>query len=83
MTKPRRCFIVLEDQRDDSGYIPSLVTEDESGHAPLIGNGEFASPWHWGTTLDEAKEVCRTENAKLGLSDDDVTTIVCSSMSQL
>lgn len=76
----RQCFIVLEGQCDERGYIPSLVTEGERGHAPLVGNGDFASPWYWGETIEKAKQHCRDENAKLGLTEDDVTTIVCSSM---
>jgi hypothetical protein len=80
MTAPRVCFYIPFGQCDDAGYIPSAVTEDEPGHAPLTGRGAHSAPWHWGKTYEEAKAICAEENARLGLSEDDVTAIVASSM---
>lgn len=74
------CYYVPEDQYDDNGYIPSIVTRGEAGHSPLKGNGEAASPWYWGKTLKEAKVTCAAENAKLGVSPDEALDILMSSM---
>ena len=81
MTKPRQCFYIPAGQCDDQGYIPSLVTEGEAGHAPLTGSGSHAAPWHWGKTYEEAQQVCKEENERLGISVDDALKIVSSSMS--
>jgi hypothetical protein len=80
MTQPRRCFIVLLEQRNERGFIPSVVTEGEPGHSPMIGNGEFSQPWYWGTEFDQALEVCAAANADLGLSPEDVDEITNSSI---
>jgi hypothetical protein len=80
MTAPRTCFIVFPDQHDAHGYIPSLVTEGEPGHAPLTGRGTAGQPWYWGTTYEAARETCARENERKGLSPEDVTEIMLSSM---
>lgn len=77
---PRMCFIVLIDQRDEHGFIPSVVYENESGHHPLVGKGDLARPWYWGQTYEAAKDVCANQNRSLGLSEDEVVEIVTSSM---
>ena len=77
---PRTCFAVFPDQRDENGFIPSVITEREAGHAPLTGRGTGSSPWYWGHTYDEAKETCRAANEHKGLSPDDVIEITLSSM---
>jgi hypothetical protein len=80
MTK-RTCFYIPTDAYvDGKGFIPSVVTEGEPGHAPLAGNGDLAQPWYWGMTYDEAKAHAEAENAKLGLTPDDISDIVLSSM---
>jgi hypothetical protein len=80
-TEPRTCFYISPDSYvDGKGFVPSVVTENEPGHAPLTGNGDFAQPYYWGDTYDKAKATAEAENTKLGLTPDDVTTIVLSSM---
>jgi hypothetical protein len=80
-TIPRRCFYIPADAYvEGKGFVPSLVTENEPGHSPLTGNGEFAAPWYWGNTYEEAKALADSENAKKGLTADDVATIIASSM---
>jgi hypothetical protein len=79
-TKPRQCFYIPVEQFDENGYIPSLVTEGQPGHAPLTGNGPGASPWYWGKTYAEAQRVCAGQNAKRGISPKDAAEIVFSSM---
>lgn len=79
--EPRRCYLILLDQRDDEGYIPSVVVAGEPGHNPLVGNGDHARPWHWGRTYDEAKTLCAKFNADdFGHTPVDVAIIVASSM---
>lgn len=76
----RICFYIIEGQMDDGQYVPSVVTENEAGHTPMMGRDEFASPWHWGATREEADDACGKANAEMGLTSEDVTHIVASSM---
>jgi len=77
----RTCFYIDPTQTpDEDGYIPSLVTEGEPGHAPLTGGGDFQTPWYWGKTLAEAEATAAKANAEQGLSPRDVIDIVMSSM---
>ncbi len=76
--KPRFCYYVSPAQ--EPPFVPSIVRENEPGHAPLIGRDDLAQPWVWGDTLAEAEAVCAEANRKLGLSQDDVDAIIASSM---
>lgn len=77
----RKCFYIDPTQDvDENGYIPSLVTENEPGHAPLVGNGSHAQPWYWGKTLEQANAIAKQQNERLGLTDRDVIEIISSSM---
>ncbi len=79
--QPRQCFVILATQCDEHGYIPSLVVENEAGHSPMTGRGEFATPWYWGKTLDRAEAVCaRFNKDRYGISEDTAWRIVASSM---
>lgn len=82
-TKKRRCYYILPTQDPEvyGGYVPSLVTENEAGHAPLIGDGDpLSQPWVWGKTLDRANEIASTRNFQEGLSEKDVRNIIASSL---
>lgn len=79
MTK-RQCMYVDETMATEGGFIPALVTEDEPGYAPMSGNGDFASPWVWGPTIQDAKRQCDDYNEKLGITRSDAAEIVLSSM---
>ena len=76
----RQCYRVMAGQRDDAGYIPSVITEGVRGHSPLTGNGPGAQPWHWGPSWEQAKAQEAEANADLGLTSEDVFAIVASSM---
>lgn len=83
MSKPRKCFYVpaAQDTETHGGYVPSLVTENEPGHAPLTGDpNKMQAPWVWGKTLVEARAIATEQNARLGLTEHDVAVIVASSM---
>jgi hypothetical protein len=79
MNGERNAFYIPIDQFDKNGFIPSLVTEGRYGHAPLDG-GQDGTPWYWGTTYEAAKAVAAKANVDNGLSEDDVATIIASSM---
>lgn len=76
----QHCYAVFHNQFDENGYVPSLITRDEAGHSPMLGNGECSSPWYWGKTFEQAEAVCRRVNECMGLSEQDVAEIIASSM---
>lgn len=79
--EPRQCYAIMESQRDEHGYIPSLVTEDESGHSPLRGRGPGSSPWYWGKTYQRAQEICDRQNlTHFGINRRTALKIIASSM---
>lgn len=80
--EPRQCFVILNDQfHPERGYVPSLVTENQPGHAPLVGRDELARPWFWGRTLEEAEATCERVNREtFGLEPDETLQIVISSI---
>ena len=81
MTDARVCFAILETQQDDHGYIPSLVTENEAGHAPMTGRGDNAVPWYWGKTRERAQQVCdRVNKQRYNISPKTAQRIITSSM---
>lgn len=80
--EPRQCFVILATEYDEGfGYVPCLVTENEPGYGAMRGNGEGATPWYWGKTMERAEEVCAHFNQeRYGISKATATRIVCSSM---
>lgn len=76
----RHAFYVDETMYTPNGYVPALVTEDEPGYSPMIGTGEHARPWYWGTDIATARDLVREANEKLGLSETDARKIVESSI---
>ena len=82
MTAEKRWIYYIDPSQDpgDDGYVPSIVAEDEPGHAPLKGNGELAQPWYWGKTRADAEARASDENAKRGIDPDEALSILMSSM---
>ena len=78
----RFCYYVepTQDPKVHGGFVPSTVFENESGHFPMVGQGELAVPWVWGGTLADAEGVCEKTNRDLGLSPRDVDKIISRSM---
>jgi hypothetical protein len=74
------CYVIVADQKDENGYIPSMVKRDVSGHFPMRGNGPFSCPWYWGKTFEEAEETCKRANERMGLTEKDVQEIITSSV---
>ncbi len=80
-TSPRKCFFIpVDGYVDGKGFVPSVVTENEPGHAPLIGSDNLSQPYYWGDTYDKAKAIAESENTRLGLTPGDVNNIILSSM---
>jgi hypothetical protein len=81
MSETRICYYIPPDSYvEDKGFIPALVTENEPGYAPLTGRGEFAEPWYWGHTYEQAQGIAAEQNERLGLTPGDVNDIIISSM---
>jgi hypothetical protein len=78
----RWCYYVPATSFDEEngGFVPSMVEEGVMGHRPMTGRGEGAAPWVWGSSLEEAREVCRAANERMGITEDDAAEIVASSM---
>ena len=74
------CYFIPVDQHDEHGYIPSIVVGGDPGHYPMLGNGEHATPWYWGKTLEQAQEVAREANARRGITELQEAFIIASSM---
>jgi len=74
------CYVIIEGQRDEKGYIPSAVFEGRSGHYPMTGQGKHAEPWHWGETVELAEEVCARMNERMGITKKEALGMVIESM---
>jgi len=69
----RLAIIILETERTADGqYIPCIVKEGERGY--------YRTDWAWGKDKKIAEACATSRNERSGLSEDDVTTIVGSSM---
>ena len=81
-TKPRQCFAIVPGQsHPELGYVPSLVTEGEAGHTPMLGRGELSEPWYWGTYYEQAKRICAKANEEtFGLTEAEAMDILASSI---
>lgn len=78
---PRKCVVILDDLYvEGKGYVPTVVTEGEAGHSPLVGSGELSEPWYWGNDKATAEKIADDFNTRLGVTRDDVTEIVISSI---
>ncbi len=80
---PRYCYYIpaTQDPTPHGGYVPSLVTENDPGHSPMLGRGTGSAPWVWGQTLAEAEATCAAYNREqLKLTEAEVDQIVASSM---
>jgi len=75
------CYGVFESSKDENGYIPGLVIENESGYYPMVGKGEGAAPWYWGKTLEHAQQIADKVNAEMGIDKKRSAEIIASSMS--
>jgi len=77
----KMCYTILPTQYEEGkGYIPSLVIDGEHGHRPLTGQGEFAEPWYWGPTLEDAERIAAQKNAEMGISPKEAMQMVLRSM---
>ncbi len=77
------CYIILFDQRDENGFIPSIIQEGILGHRPMTGQGDYSVPWYWGKTFGEAQKVCEEKNQRLGISPQRAIEIYNSTQSEV
>lgn len=73
------CYTISQMSKDENGYIPVLVVEGDEGFYPMLGNGEFASPWYWGATFDGAMKIAEKVNARMGITPERAAEIIESS----
>jgi len=76
----RWCYAIMVGQTSEGQYVPSVVVENEAGHSPMLGRGEFSVPWRWGSDYDKAKEIAAQANEAIGISPEDASAIVASSI---
>lgn len=74
----RMVAYVSEALRSEKGFLVVMVTEGEEGYRPTGGNGK--EPWHWGPTLEDARNAAREFNARMGIDEEDAFRIVARSM---
>lgn len=84
--KGRRFVYHIEGEwQKGHGHRVSIVIENEPGHFPTGGFGNKA-PWYWGDPNDSeksfelAEETAKKANLRLGHSEEDIHTIITSSM---
>lgn len=85
MSKKRCYYIPADGYVEGEGYRVSVVIEGEPGHRPTgshpyTGHPRETRPYFWGHDYETACEIAREQNKLLGLTEDDVTQIIASSM---
>lgn len=80
---PYMYFVSEEDYYPDHGYRASIVHEGVAGRRltgdwPVKVNG--VRPYFWGHNLEKARTHARSLNKRMGLSDEDQTRILTSSI---
>lgn len=85
-TRKRLVYYIPPDSYvEGHGYRVSIVVEGEDGYRPT-GNWPYTGapsqtvPYFWGHDFDHACAIAERENAKLGLTPEDVLSIVSSSI---
>lgn len=73
-------YVIEEDVRDEHGFIPVAVFEDNPNRYPATGNGPEAQPWYWGKTLEAAWRVADQVNAERGVTREEAMRIRISSI---
>jgi hypothetical protein len=69
----RMAYLILEGVRaKDGGYVPCMAREGEKGY--------YLTNWNYGLDKIIAEKCIDNLNRRMGLSEEDVTTIVLSSM---
>ena len=82
----RTCyFIPVDSYVEGEGFRVSVVTENQPGHRPTgtwpyTGAPGETRPYFWGHDYKEAQTIAQQQNEKMGISPDDATRIVLSSM---
>lgn len=75
-------YIPIDGYVEGEGYRASIVIEGEPGHRPTGSTTGMhkARPYFWGHDYETACEIAQEQNKRLGLTEDDITQIIASSM---
>jgi len=76
----RYCYYLTPTMLTPDGYLPAIVIEGVPGTTPPSGDAANAQPSWWGHDLAVARKRVQHANARLGLTQQDVRSIVLSSM---
>jgi len=84
MTLPRMCYFIPQDSYvEGEGYRVSMVTEGVAGHTPTGTwpcSPSDVRPYFWGHDYADALRRAELQNTRMGLTSDDVSDIIASSM---
>jgi hypothetical protein len=73
-------YVIEEDEKDENGYIPVAVFEDNPNRYPMTGRGQGASPWYWGTDIETAWATADRVNEERGVDREEAMRIRSSSI---
>jgi len=64
--------VIMENEKDEFGYIPCVVIDGESGYRPL--------DWNWGNDRAIAEKLATEYNTKLGVTESEKQRMILESM---
>ena len=67
-----RCIVIIESEKDEFGYIPCVVSENENGYRQL--------DWNWGNDRTVAEKLATEYNTKLGITESEKHRMIMESM---
>jgi hypothetical protein len=79
LVRGKYCFTIMDEYKDENGYIPVIIAEDDPYNYPMSGQGDHAQPWYWGTTFEGAQKIADEKNVEMGVSKERAIEIVGSS----
>lgn len=68
----RLAYLVLETKRDEKGWIVCICEENKPGY--------YKTNWRWDCSFEEARNLINERNWRLGLTPNEASKIVLSSM---
>ncbi len=74
------CYYVDPALIIDGVFCPTIVEANLPEHRPMKGHPNSKSPWNWGATIEEARQICNRENSAMGITQEMMKRIVTSSM---
>lgn len=68
----KMCIVIMENEKDEFGYIPCVITEGEHGYRP--------TDWNWGNDREIAEKLATDYNTKLDITPTEKNEMVMQSM---